>query len=165
MKNWQIICQIQMFTLARRIPTTAKKNIGIVVIAGLNISTKGAKNEVHGRMSNDYKACPFAKELCLQGENGEPRKTVGWLCSADCDKCPAHNPARNGYNSVFNQITQSPEVLAPLLVREYWMADGPHIVKMWVSKIVPDHKYKTEAEAIIATVARLKEVYNETTSN
>ena len=67
--------------------------------------------------------------------------------------------------TLFNRITASPEVLAPLLVREYWMADGPHIVKMWVSKIVPDHKYKTEPEAISVTVAKLKEVHNETASN
>lgn len=67
--------------------------------------------------------------------------------------------------TLFDHITQSQEVLAPLLVREYWMADGPHIVKMWVSKIVPDHKYKTEAEAIVATLIKLKEVYNETPSD
>ena len=68
---------------------------------------------------------------------------------------------RDTQQTVFEAITQSPEMLAPLLVREYWIEDGPHIVKMWVSKIVPDHKYKTEAKAITATVARLKEVYNE----
>ena len=110
-------------------------------------------------MSNDYKACPFAKELCLQGENGEPRKTVGWLCSADCDKCPAHNPERNSYNSVFNQITQSPEVLAPKFVYEYTLtplaSDGT--TKLFRS-LLTGKNYYTEAEAIAATVAKLKEV-------
>lgn len=104
-------------------------------------------------MSNDYKACPFAKELCLQGENGEPRKTVGWLCSADCDKCPAHNPSRNGYNSVFNAITQSPEVLAPNFVYHISYEEGGG---GYVSTIV-NGLWHTEPEAIDATVARLKE--------
>jgi hypothetical protein len=106
-------------------------------------------------MSNDYKACPFAKELCLQGENGEPRKTVGWLCSAICDKCPARNPLRHGYNSVFNQITQSPEVLAPKFVYcEKTLTDGD----IWYSLLLGEIGYSTEPEAIAATVEKLKEV-------
>lgn len=106
-------------------------------------------------MSNDYKACPFAKELCLQGENGEPRKTVGWLCSAICDKCPARNPLRHGYNSVFNQITQSPEVLAE------------EFVEMMYDRVAGDYRYysmltgefyNSREEAIAATVEKLNEV-------
>lgn len=107
-------------------------------------------------MSNDYKACPFAKELCLQGENGEPRKTVGWLCSADCDKCPAHNPARNGYNSVFNQITQSPEVLAKLLVFHNCIYRG----RTKYHSAVVGGEFDRYEEAYAATVAKLKEVCN-----
>ena len=105
-------------------------------------------------MSNDYKACPFAKELCLQGENGEPRKTVGWLCSAICDKCPARNPMRHGYNSVFNQITQSPEVLAPLLVR----INAHERTGIFYTSVIVCGTWNDEAEAIAATVAKLKEV-------
>ena len=105
-------------------------------------------------MSDDYKACPFAKELCLQGENGKPRKTVGWLCSAICDKCPARNPLRHGYNSVFNQITQSPEVLAEKLVYRY---DGNGI---WRSFLLYGYEFLTKKEALTATVEKLKEVYN-----
>ena len=116
-------------------------------------------------MSNDYKACPFAKELCLQGENGEPRKTVGWLCSAICDKCPARNPLRHGYNSVFNQITQSPEVLAESSV--YFEEEHTLVLEGrdcgvtfpggWTSPFI-EYKYGTKPEAIAATVSKLKEV-------
>lgn len=108
-------------------------------------------------MSNDYKACPFAKELCLQGENGEPRKTVGWLCSAICDKCPARNPLRHGYNSVFNQITQSPEVLAENLLHCIWYPKG----RRWISTIIVWKEFENKREAYEATVAKLKEVCDE----
>lgn len=107
------------------------------------------------KMSNDYKACPFAKELCLQGENGEPRKTVGWLCSAICDKCPARNPLRHGYNSVFNQITQSPELLAEKLV--YCIAKSWGDL-YWMSTVTGEKKFPSRKKAIAATVEKLKEV-------
>ena len=111
--------------------------------------------ESEGKMSNDYKACPFVKELCLQGENGEPRKTVGWLCSAICDKCPARNPLRHGYNSVFNQITQSPEVLAEKLVYRIYDVDGH---EWWTSTLCDYTQWELKTGAIAATVKKLKEV-------
>ena len=116
--------------------------------------------KARGKMSNDYKACPFAKELCLQGENREPRKTVGWLCSAICDKCPARNPLRHGYNSVFNQITQSPEVLAEKLVYIIRCEEEPSLA-VWASNVVQSVVFFTKSEAIAATVEKLKEVCSE----
>lgn len=59
--------------------------------------------------------------------------------------------------TVFHQIAASPEVLAPHFVREVCTAEGANIVERWVSAIVPDIYYETEAEAIAATVAKLKE--------
>ena len=76
-----------------------------------------------------------------------------------CKDCHLHCATSNMEDaSVFDHITQSPDVLAPLLVRAFWTADGPHIVEMWVSAIVPGVYYKTEDEAIAATLAKLKEV-------
>ena len=104
------------------------------------------------------KPCPFCQRTVLEGSNGELRKTVGWLCSAVCDKCPACNPERHGYNSVFNQITQSPEVLAPYFVfLKAVFVTNINPKQQWISTLAGD-VYQTKAEAIAATVAKLKEV-------
>jgi hypothetical protein len=63
---------------------------------------------------------------------------------------------RKKKQSVFKQITASPEVLAEKLV--FWGLGG------WTSHFI-DFSHYDKAEAIAATVAKLKEVYNETTSN
>ena len=69
------------------------------------------------------------------------------------DACPNHISKRK--LSLFAYITASPEVLAPNLV--FWEGG-------WTSRFI---KFTTtnREEAIAATVAKLKEVYNETTSN
>lgn len=67
--------------------------------------------------------------------------------------------------TLFDRITQSPERLAPKLV--YWTLieyDGK-IHTHWMSTITGEVIYDSEPEAIAATVAKLKEVYNETTSD
>lgn len=76
-----------------------------------------------------------------------------------CQNCSALGEQSNfPEKTVFHQITASPEVLAPLFVREVWTVAEAHIVSRWVSEIVPDIYYESESEAIAATVEKLKEV-------
>ena len=66
-----------------------------------------------------------------------------------------------GQNSLFDRITASPEVLAEKLVyRTIEIAVNRVTYSCWKSTITED-AYRTEAEAIAATVAKLKEVCNE----
>ena len=65
--------------------------------------------------------------------------------------------------TVFDRITSSPEVLAPELVHII-VCEEDTSLKGWTSNIVQS-VFETYEEAYAATVARLKEVYNETTSN
>ena len=58
--------------------------------------------------------------------------------------------------SVFDRITASPEVLGKELV--FWGHDKDG---EWYTSHLLDEDYQTEAEAIAATVAKLKEVCNE----
>ena len=86
--------------------------------------------------------------------------------------------AECGYNwffppqeqTVFEKITQSPKVLAEKLVyrsfvrRRKMVTDGFYIglekikIKCWKSTVIPGEHYKNKAQAIAATVAKLKEV-------
>jgi hypothetical protein len=60
--------------------------------------------------------------------------------------------------TLFHQITASPEVLAESVVHTYEMAIGGSMFRVyWTSPFV-DNLYLDKAEAIAATVARLKEV-------
>ena len=65
--------------------------------------------------------------------------------------------------TVFDQITASPEVLAEKLVYcEKWTITSEHPEKgkeyeYWSTPFI-ENLYKTKAEAIAATVAKLKEV-------
>ena len=72
------------------------------------------------------------------------------------DACPNHTSKRKP--SLFAIITQSPEVLAETYMFNY---DG----KVFKSLLLPNMVFSSREEAYTATVARLKEVYNETTSN
>lgn len=56
--------------------------------------------------------------------------------------------------TVFDRITASPEVLAAKLV---WLLVQKYDV-VWCSTILVDESFSTKAEAIAATVAKLKEV-------
>ena len=64
------------------------------------------------------------------------------------------------YASVFDQITQSPEVLAERLVyRTIEIAVNRATYSCWKSTIT-EESYRTKTEAHAATVARLKEAAN-----
>lgn len=58
-------------------------------------------------------------------------------------------------NTLFDRITQSPEVLAERLVYRY---DGNGT---WRSFLLYGYEFLTKSEAIAATVAKLKEVCDE----
>lgn len=58
--------------------------------------------------------------------------------------------------TVFSSITKSPETLAPKLV--YIDSSQRVFNTIWRSTLLPNKYWKTEAEAIAATVAELKEV-------
>ena len=64
-------------------------------------------------------------------------------------------------NTLFDRITQSPEVLAEEFVEPYtrWGADG-HLETLWRSNFreLSGMLFDTKEEAIAATVAKLKEV-------
>jgi hypothetical protein len=64
--------------------------------------------------------------------------------------------------TVFHRITASPEVLAEKLVYSFNLyrntSDGRVKQKHWSSSLTEDYAFKTKAEAIAATVEKLKEV-------
>lgn len=60
--------------------------------------------------------------------------------------------------TVFEQITDSPEVLAEVLVYSVML---DYCYEEWYSTLFPDKDFCTKAEAITATVAKLKEVKDE----
>lgn len=64
---------------------------------------------------------------------------------------------RKKKQSLFQQITTSPEVLAPHLVYIIGCEEEPSLT-VWASSIFQSVVFFTKAEAIAATVARLKEV-------
>lgn len=89
----------------------------------------------------------------------------GSFVAPDAPCCPDFKPKQ----TVFHQITASPEVLAekfvycnvtvktiPSTSRE--QPGGVNITKGWYSTIIPDKVWSSESEAIFATVAKLKEV-------
>lgn len=59
--------------------------------------------------------------------------------------------------TVFDRITQSPEVLAEKLVYSVML---DYCYEEWYSTLFPDKDFGTKAEAIAATAAKLKEVDN-----
>ena len=71
-----------------------------------------------------------------------------------------HRKAEQMRKTVFAHITQSTEILAPKLVyRTICVAVNRVTYSCWKSTIT-DESYRTKDEAIAATVAKLKEVYN-----
>lgn len=88
--------------------------------------------------------CKHFDDIMLHCEKFDCLAEDGWSCPA-CEEKEKPKP------TVFQQITASPEVLADNLV--YYL---PEIDK-YTSEIIADF-YKERAEAIAATVARLKEV-------
>lgn len=88
---------------------------------------------------------------------------------ASCCKCGYTALAEDfPEQSLFDLITQSPEVLAPRLVfcaeyktirPMYLEGKGGIIVgEVWKSTVIAGASFKTESEAIAATLARLEEI-------
>jgi hypothetical protein len=75
--------------------------------------------------------------------------------------CPNHWSKRKNKQTLFERITQSPEVLAEKLV--YYDCDGYWHSTIVFCRMFPDcfEDFNTEAEAIAATLAKLKEICNE----
>jgi hypothetical protein len=100
---------------------------------------------------------------------GECKYRYSYRSDEDCNgrcrlyvlyRIPSNKPACSKFEpipppSVFDHIIQSPEALAESLV--FWEGG-------WTSRFIQFTSTDKE-EAYTATVARLKEVYNETTSN
>ena len=81
----------------------------------------------------------------------------------DCQGVSKSTPASycEGFErkpTIFQQITASPEVLAEKLVYSFFDCDG---YNWWTSTLCNHTQWESRAEAIVATVARLKDVENE----
>jgi hypothetical protein len=72
------------------------------------------------------------------------------LACVDFEICPKP--------TVFQQITASPEVLAEKLVYSEWIEAFDKSLLVYRSTILGSKHFKSYAEAIAATVARLKEI-------
>lgn len=64
--------------------------------------------------------------------------------------------------TVFDRITSSPEVLAETLVFTSHFEDCHYRARAWKSVFFLQNRYGTKEEAIAATVAKLKEVCDDT---
>jgi hypothetical protein len=88
-------------------------------------------------------------------------------CKKGCVICGDDMPACEYFEmeepTVFDRITASPEVLAPCLVfhieKTVQSGELQYNIVSWGSTIIPERTFETEPEAIAATIARLKEVW------
>lgn len=78
-------------------------------------------------------------------------------CDSACKNDFACADFKQQGKTVFDTITASPEVLAEKLVYITVTAWGETV---YISTIIRDAMFRSRSEAIAATVARLKEVYN-----
>jgi hypothetical protein len=95
------------------------------------------------------KTCGDCKFHCKSGNFCSHHGTP-WLTESN-GACKDFEPIPK--QTVFQSITQSPEVLAAEMV--FWGHDKDG---EWYTSHLLDEDYQTEAEAIAATVAKLKEV-------
>jgi hypothetical protein len=80
------------------------------------------------------------------------------LCT--CERCGCSGtPKEFLYNSAFARITESPDALAEKLVYDWGhLCHNGDIKIYWKSTILPDAVFCSKAEALTATVVKLKEV-------
>jgi hypothetical protein len=83
------------------------------------------------------------------------KKGFKWLCD-DNKACEEFDPIVTPKQTVFQQITTSPEALAPLLVHII-VCEEDTSIRGWTSNVVQS-VFETYEEAFAATVAKLKEV-------
>lgn len=108
--------------------------------------------------SKRYGICPDCGSYLFCYEHTEDND---WqLCT--CERCGSSGtPEDFLYNSVFARITTSPEVLAEKLVyRTIELAVNRVTYSCWKSTIT-EESYRTKAEALAATMAKLKELKHE----
>ena len=107
------------------------------------------------------KLCPLCRETAYKfPEHNIPN---GLYHCGMCEKNFTDEEVLN--DDLFHRITQSEKTLAENVVYPYEMAIGGSMFRVyWTSPFV-ENFYIDKAEAIAATVAKLKEVYNETTSD
>ena len=92
----------------------------------------------------------------------------GGTIFAECEMCNAHGDTAvfTHYENVFDTITTSPEVLAEKFVylkgERIWRRRRREsvICRVWASLLTGD-EYKSKAEAVVATIEKLKEVKDE----
>jgi hypothetical protein len=108
--------------------------------------------------------CQNCKSIAVEYED-----YVGGTSYYRCKTCGMRgNEDKFTQVTLFDRITASPEVLAPRLVfcaeyktfkPMYLEGKGGIIVgEVWKSTVIDGASFKTESEAIAATVAKLKEV-------
>ena len=123
----------------------------------------------------------MTKRICENCKSTNIRKDKYIDNGSDCyiceDCCRVGKADEFPEYTVFHQITSSPEVLAPKLVyrsfirREEIRGNGlflevvPIKIKCYKSKVTPGVHYKNSAEAIAATVAKLKTTINDIKEN
>lgn len=99
------------------------------------------------------KTCKDCRHFKIHGTNS--------VCTEFCNETTMYDDCKNFEQpTVFDQITQSPEVLAPKFVYHVTSfldgLDKPK--KIWYSTLINNQYFNTELEAKRATVAKLKEI-------
>jgi hypothetical protein len=121
---------------------------------------------LHGSTLRQKARRKMSKRICLNCKCTKIRKDKYIEDGSDCfvctDCCRIGTAKEFPEMTVFHAITVSPEVLAPRFVynRFYMKYEGQlsYWVSSYFSTIIPGKSWEYETEAIVATVARLKEV-------
>lgn len=96
----------------------------------------------------------FVEKCIIQNINHNPPHDITYRHESVCGAC------YHVFQTIFDSITASPEVLAEKLVYQFIAYDRHGLfVSCWRSVLTGDIEYYTEAEAIAATLAKLQEVY------
>lgn len=97
-------------------------------------------------------------ELCISTENAATPFDWDYRCNNCGNIFPMEEAVKVDDRPLFDRITESPETLADKLV--FWMslhkADGT--VEWYAVSTVAKGKWNTRAEALAATIEKLKEV-------
>lgn len=100
-----------------------------------------------------------ARERMSKKEKNCLNCRIHWDREGGCEVCRWED---EDHPTLFYQITRSPEVLAENVTYTYEMAIGGSMFRVyWTSPFV-ENFYINKAEAIAATVAKLKEVCDDT---
>lgn len=93
------------------------------------------------------KNCKDCRHFKINGTNS--------VCTEFCNETTMYDDCKHFEQpTVFDQITQSPEVLAPLLVR----TNVHEFTGIFYTSVIVCGSWNDEAEAIDATIEKLKEV-------